>query len=296
MRAQPRDPAATWEPLRRQVAILAPQLSAPPPGPGLTGPAVRRAPPSLCATCRGPACPGHSLCYQCALHSECLPGLLADVVVPIAYATKGGEHARNLCIYKSGDPGGAAAASALRALLVVFLRDHGRCAWRSAGMAEPTHVAVVPSGRGRCGRHSLRSLAAPYLRIWPCPGRVCRCGVLMIRKSATSIRSGSGRGGCPARVYCCLTTPGRQGRARRAQRLPSRSRARARSQSSFWGGTWPRRPRGGQLPHSRLRPCRSVPGFAQSTSRLRRLSLCPLTPHRGPRWSGALVVSTASSR
>jgi hypothetical protein len=160
MHAQRRDPAVTWEPLRRQVAILAPQLSAPPPG---RVPAPRPGAPSLCAACRGPACPGRSRCYQCALHSECLPGMLPDAVVPIAYAAKGGEHARNLWTYKSGSPAGAAAASALRALLLVFLHDHGRCAWRSAGMTAPTHVAVVPSGRGRSGRHPLRSLAAPYL-------------------------------------------------------------------------------------------------------------------------------------
>jgi hypothetical protein len=180
----------------------------------------------------------------------------------------------------------------------------GRYSWSSCAITGDVRGAARGWPSPRTSRWSRAAAGAAEgtrsdrwpLRIWPCPGRVCRCGVLMIRKSATSIRSGSGRGGCPARVYCCLTTPGRQGRARRAQRLPSRSRARARSQSSFWGGTWPRRPRGGQLPHSRLRPCRSVPGFAQSTSRLRRLSLCPLTPHRGPRWSGALVVSTASSR
>jgi hypothetical protein len=84
-------------------------------------------------------------------------------VVPIAYAVKGGEHARNLWLYKSGRPGAAAAAAALRALLMVFLHDHGPCAWRAAGMAAPTHLALVPSGRGRPGPHPLRSLAAPYL-------------------------------------------------------------------------------------------------------------------------------------
>jgi hypothetical protein len=82
--------------------------------------------------------------------------------VPIAYAAKGGEHARNLWRYKSGDAG---AAAALRALLMVFLHDHGPCAWRAAGMTAPTHLAVVPSGRGRPGPHPLWSLAAPYLTV-----------------------------------------------------------------------------------------------------------------------------------
>jgi hypothetical protein len=88
--------------------------------------------------------------------------LLPDVVVPIAYAVKGGEHARNLWLYKSGDPG---ATAALRALLVVFLHDHGPCAWRRAGMSAPTHVALIPSGRGRPGPHPLWSLAAPLLAV-----------------------------------------------------------------------------------------------------------------------------------
>jgi len=51
-------------------------------------------------------------------------------------------------------------------MLVVFLRDHGPCVWQHAGMAAPTHLAVVPSGRGRRGRygpHPLRELIAPYL-------------------------------------------------------------------------------------------------------------------------------------
>src|ERR1039457_6358528 len=161
MHAQVRAPAAGWEPLRARVALLAPRLSAPPAVPGLgSPPASRPGIPPLCATCRAP---GRSRCFQCQLHAECLSGLLPDVVVPIAYAVKGGEHARNLWLYKSGRPGAAAAAAALRALLMVFLHDHGPCAWRAAGMAAPTHLALVPSGRGRPGPHPLRLLAAPYL-------------------------------------------------------------------------------------------------------------------------------------
>lgn len=158
MHAQARDPGAGWEPLRARVARLAPRLSAPPavPRPGA---------PPLCASCRGPAWPGCSRCYQCHLQAECLAGLLPDVVVPIAYAVKGSEHATNLWLYKSAGPGSAAAAAALRALLVVFLRDHGPCAWRAAGMTTPTHLALIPSGRGRPGPHPLRSLAAPYLAL-----------------------------------------------------------------------------------------------------------------------------------
>ena len=164
MYARVRDPAAGWAPLRAQVAALAPRLSAPPPRSGrcaVAAPGVRM--PRLCVTCRGPVWPGRSRCHQCALHAECLSGLLPDVVVPIAYAVKDGEHARNLWLYKSADSAAAAAASALRALLVVFLHDHGSCAWRRAGMSAPTHMALVPSGRGRPGPHPLWSLAAPLL-------------------------------------------------------------------------------------------------------------------------------------
>jgi hypothetical protein len=139
------------------VAALAPRLSAPPP-PAAAG-------PPLCPACRAPSRAARSRCYQCALQAECLPGLLPDLVVPVAYAAKGGEHARNLWQYKSAGPGAAQAAAALRALLLVFLRDHGACAWRGAGMGRPTHVAVVPSGRGRPGEHPLWSLAGGWLAL-----------------------------------------------------------------------------------------------------------------------------------
>jgi hypothetical protein len=86
-------------------------------------------------------------------------------VVPVAYAGKGGPHARNLWLYKSDRAGAGAARAELRALLLVFLRDHGPCVWRRAGMRRPTHLAVVPSGRGRPGIHPLRALIAPYLAL-----------------------------------------------------------------------------------------------------------------------------------
>ncbi|HLQ57006.1 MAG TPA: phosphoribosyltransferase [Streptosporangiaceae bacterium] len=145
---------AGWELLTRSVRMQAPFLSAPPP-------AAR----GLCAACRIPVRPGNAHCYPCGLHAETLPGLLADVVVPICYAVKGGEHARNLWLYKSARPGAAVAGAALRALLVVFLRDHGPCVWRAAGMTRPSHLAVVPSGRGRAGPHPLRTLIGTCLSL-----------------------------------------------------------------------------------------------------------------------------------
>jgi hypothetical protein len=128
----------------------------------------------LCACCRGPTRPGSRLCYHCSLYQECLPGLLPDVVAPVAYAPKGGRHATSLWLYKSSRPDAGTARAALTALLLVFLRDHGGCVWRRAGMARPTHVAVVPSRRARPGTHPLQRLAAPYLTLPWVPMRLAR--------------------------------------------------------------------------------------------------------------------------
>jgi hypothetical protein len=163
------DRATGWQLLRGEVGCQAPLLSAPPPA-GLAGVPGGRAPApqssrgtGLCEVCRGPARPGSRHCYHCSRHGEYLTGLLPDVVAPIAYAPKGGQHATNLWLYKSARPGASAARAALSALLLVFLRDHGGCVWQRAGMARPTHAAVVPSRRGRSGAHPLQALVARYL-------------------------------------------------------------------------------------------------------------------------------------
>ncbi len=154
MHAQQEGCPAAWQRLRGRVARRTPLLSAPPP-----------AAAGLCASCRGPARPGRDRCYQCDLYRECLPGLLPDVVAPVAYAAKGGPHATDLWRYKSDGPDAGPARDALRTLLLVFLRDHGPCVWQRAGMTTPTHAAVVPSRRGRPGTHPLQALAAPYLTL-----------------------------------------------------------------------------------------------------------------------------------
>lgn len=127
----------------------------------------------LCLVCTGPAGRGRQRCYHCSLHVQCAGDSLADLVVPVTYALKGSQHARQLWHYKyAGRPttigGSKAAASAglsLLALLLVFLRDHGNCLWRRASWhARPTHLAVVPSARSRPGPHPLRTLIEPYLR------------------------------------------------------------------------------------------------------------------------------------
>jgi hypothetical protein len=116
--------------------------------------------PGGCDVCRQPL-RAASRCWMCTDQAESLPGLVADAVVPVGLAPKGGLHAQNLWLYKSARPGAEAAQLALLALLAVFLRDHAACVWAAAGMASPTHLAVVPSGRGRPGRHPLRALAGP---------------------------------------------------------------------------------------------------------------------------------------
>jgi hypothetical protein len=152
---QAQDGPAVWPRLRAQVAAQAAQLTAP-------DPAAAR---GVCTLCRGPGRPSLARCYRCDRYAEYLPGLLPDVVVPVAYASKGGPHATNLWRYKSGRPGADAAQAELRALLLVFLRDHGTCVWRRAGTPGASHVAVVPSRRGRPGPHPLQQLAAPYLTL-----------------------------------------------------------------------------------------------------------------------------------
>src|SRR5487761_1078126 len=143
-----------WDRLRAAARRQAPRLRAPlPAGPG------------CCAVCRGPARPGYQRCFQCALHRQGGPGLLADIVVPVSYAVAGTAYARALWVYKSDAADQDAARRALRAMLLVFLHDHGRCVWAQAGIAAPTPVAVVPSGRGRPGAPPLRTLVEPYLAL-----------------------------------------------------------------------------------------------------------------------------------
>jgi hypothetical protein len=124
-------------------------------------------PAGLCLVCRGPARSGYVRCFQCDLHAQSAPGLLADMVAPVAYAAKGGPLARDLWLYKSGRDGSGPAGARVISLLLLFLHEHGPAVWQAAGMGRPTAVCVVPSGRGRVGPHPLRALAAPYLaRPW----------------------------------------------------------------------------------------------------------------------------------
>src|SRR5260221_8844935 len=121
---------AGWPRLRALVRAQEPLLSAP-----------QAMSSWLCAVCRGPCGRRSARCYQCDLHLQCAPGSLADVVVPVAFAIKGGSHARCLWQYKSvrltADTVGRAALT-VRALLLVFLHDHGPCLWRGARTSCPS--------------------------------------------------------------------------------------------------------------------------------------------------------------
>jgi hypothetical protein len=152
-----RAPLACWPDLRRLVSAQAPLLSAPNPD-GLR----------LCGVCHGPARRGSTRCYACDLHVQCGGDRLADVVAPVAFAVKGSPHARHLWQYKSPRltaTDRADRAAVLRALLLVFLRDHGACLWTAAGISGPTHMAVVPTARGRPGVHPLSELIDDYLTL-----------------------------------------------------------------------------------------------------------------------------------
>ena len=113
-----------------------------------------------------PGAAGRGLCFQCELHRECAQVSLANLVVPVAFAIKGGPLAGYLWQYKSAKPPPSArehAGRLLGALLLLFLRAHGPCLWQAAGIRGPTQLAVVPTGHGRPGPHPLRLLVQSYL-------------------------------------------------------------------------------------------------------------------------------------
>jgi len=137
----------------------------------------------ICRTCRGPAPDGFARCYQCDLAVSQVGGLLADVVVPVGYAVRGGPLATDLRRYKSNQAGAAESAARLCDMLAEFLRDNGDSVWRAAGMtAGPAAVAVVPSGQGRRGAHPLLGIVSacldlPVLRLSVVPGNIHVRGV-----------------------------------------------------------------------------------------------------------------------
>lgn len=89
--------------------------------------------------------------------------MLADVVVPISYSLRNGQHHHHLRSYKSV-PASAQARWHLLALLLLFLRKHLDCVAGSLGGA-PTHVVAVPSTRGKAGPHPLQQMVGDRLRL-----------------------------------------------------------------------------------------------------------------------------------
>jgi len=138
-------------------------------------PAVPEPGPGVCACCHGPAGRGFALCFQCRLHAESAPGLLADVVAPVACAPKGSRLATDLWVYKSARSGAREAGGTLLAMLLVFLREQGPWVWQRAGMPPPACACVVPSGRGRPGPHPLQALVRGCLAL-PWVPLLARCG------------------------------------------------------------------------------------------------------------------------
>src|SRR5262249_61795177 len=115
----------------------------------------------LCSVCRGPTGRRSARCYQCDLHAQCAPGSLADVVVPVAFAIKGGPHAQCLWQYQSlrlTAETVSRAALTVRALLLVFLHDHGPCLWRAASTLWPPPPPPGPTPPRRPAPHPLRAL------------------------------------------------------------------------------------------------------------------------------------------
>ena len=160
----PAGDAPGWDVLRaRARAVTAGLPGVPEPGPG------------VCASCRGPARRGYTHCFHCGLHAQTAPGLLADVVAPVALAPKGSRLATDLWMYKSGRAGSREAGAGLLAMLLVFLHDEVARVWQRPGVAAPTCACVVPSGRGRPGPHPLRALARGCLAL-PWAGLVARPG------------------------------------------------------------------------------------------------------------------------
>jgi hypothetical protein len=200
--------ADAWDILRRHLTSAAPGLypvqAHPVQAHPLQAHPVQPSDPATCAVCRGPVGPGFARCYQCGRHARLGRGLLADAVVPVAYAIKGGALAADLWRYKSRAGPSPSARTSLRLLLLTFLHDHGECVWRHAGLrrsglpvagprvsglpgagpglpgpglpgpglpwaglpgAGPGRLAVVPTGCGRLGPHPLLGLVSPYLRL-----------------------------------------------------------------------------------------------------------------------------------
>lgn len=117
--------------------------------------------PWICPTCRGVRSPGYPLCLPCQAHRDRAGGLVADLVVPISYSPRDGQHHYNLRTYKGAAPSTQARWNLL-ALVLLFLHQHLACIADRVG-GRPTHLVTVPSTRGRPGEHPLAALLGQRL-------------------------------------------------------------------------------------------------------------------------------------
>lgn len=122
----------------------------------------------MCATCRGPSADGYPHCRQCWWHRRTIGRSVADVVIPVAYAIRGRQHAHNLFMYKREHPDQQRASVELFALLYCFFAEHVSCFAGEPDADPPSVVTVVPSTKQRPGAHPLRRIvdtALPGARV-----------------------------------------------------------------------------------------------------------------------------------
>ena len=116
---------------------------------------------TLCALCGTPV-ESHMNCYKCNLAiknadwARCKP----TVIAPLAYAVSGAQSGLDVHKYKEVS-GGAPALRRMKILLYLFVVNHLQCIGKDAGIAL-THVAAVPSGKGRTYNPLVNSFA-PFL-------------------------------------------------------------------------------------------------------------------------------------
>ncbi|MET8156921.1 phosphoribosyltransferase [Sphaerisporangium sp. NPDC005289] len=94
---------------------------------------------------------------MCDQHLRFGQSWVADIVVPISYAVKRTQHAYGLAAYKAAVPSPEIQTNLLN-LLLYFMVDHMGCVAEAARVTQWSHVAVVPSTKGRSGEHPLRAL------------------------------------------------------------------------------------------------------------------------------------------
>jgi hypothetical protein len=116
----------------------------------------------VCATCHGPVDPRFPSCRACHENARVLGrARLANAVLPVSLALKGGQYANELWRYKNlSGRESAHFQQGLAAVLWKFLAGHERCAAEYGGLTNRFPiVTTVPSTRQR-SEHPLRAMVA----------------------------------------------------------------------------------------------------------------------------------------